>query len=652
MRLRGLSLLLAFLLIFERLCLAGSMAFVGDWKAANISFRPISLRKVKVEGFLGKHIYLNNYISIPAGLKTPIPKAFDAISEGKEIPKECRRLAADSDFYKWLEGACYAWAYDPNFSSLKNEIDRYVEKVINLQRPDGYLSTGISPREAFDKKVWHDLYVAGHFFEAAVAHFKATGSKKLLNAACRLADFYLNAFRSGHEYFRFVGKREHPEIELALVRLYRATGKREYLEFAGKIAQMYRIGENVSSVEAGGGRLHAVRFCYLMTGLAELYIETGQKEFLRFLPQLWNELTTTRMYLTGGIGQKEKIPLLPYDLPQTIEENKYRDIAETCASIALMFFSWRMHAITGESKYFDVIERVLYNQLLGALSKDHLAIFYYNPLKRVGCLKGVTDHGGNPVCRTRLPQIHSTACCFPNAWRFLAQLPEYIFSVGEGCLAVNLYTESEAQCDFEDGVKLRIRVKTSYPKNGRVALSLKLSRPKSFSLLLRVPWWCKEAQAVLPDGSQIKGRAGCYLRLSGLWKDGETVFLDLPMKAEAVMSRPEIKANRGRVAFRYGPLVYCLERQDAQGLDLERIQVVINRKDPSNTAELIPCGIEDLPALKVKAGERNTLVYPESPYFPMPSLLPSGVREVTLIPFFLRANRERDTRWITWIPYR
>ncbi len=626
--------------------------FVGNWPHERAVWRPLSLTRVKVGGFLGRHIDANNRSSIPAALKSPIPRAFEALSRGEPVPPECRRLATDSDFYKWLEGACYAVAYDPSLKGLRSRIDRYVDMIVSLQRPDGYLSTGISPAEPFDKRVWHDLYVAGHFFEAAVAHFRATGSRKLLQAACRLADFYLKELERGNPYFKAVGTREHPEVELALVRLARAAGEKRYLNFASAVARLYRLGPEVAEVCAGGGATHAVRFCYLMAGRAELYLETGLEEFYRFLPELWSELVRTRMYVTGGIGKGERIPVEPYDLPQTIPESKSRDIAETCASVALMFYSWRMHGITGESRCYDVIERILYNHYLGALSPDHLAIFYYNPLKRVGDLTGVTDHGGNPVQRTRLPRIHSTACCFPNAWRFFAQLPEYIFSVRKNGLSVNLYTKAEARHTFENGTRILLKLSTLYPAEGNVGLTILLSRPADFELSFRVPWWCKEAVLELPDGSVRKGGGGRYLTVRRTWSSGDRLKLSLPIRPVVLASRPEIKSNRGQVAFRWGPLVYCLEKQDAGGIGLEDLVVLLDPSDPQSAVELAGRRIRGLPCLKIKAGRRRVFVPPEEPYFPAPPACPQAVREVTLIPFFLRATRSADSRWITWIPCR
>ncbi|MBN1417425.1 MAG: glycoside hydrolase family 127 protein [Planctomycetes bacterium] len=614
---------------------AGAVPSVGDWPPSNAVCRPIPLGDVKLRGFLGAHVDANNRRSIPAGLASPIPKAFEARARGADPAAICRRLATDSDFFKWLEGASYATAYDPSLGELRASVCRYAGIVRDLQEPGGFLGTRLSPAAPFDERVAHDLYVAGHFFEAAVADFKATGERRLLDAAVRLAEFYRRALAEGHPYFKIVGTREHPEVEIALVRLSRATGDRRLLAFAAEIARLYRVGPTLAETHAGGGRLHAVRLCYLLAGLAELAIETGDQSFRRHLIPLWDEIVTTRMYVTGGIGASERIPDRPYDLPQTLAGNPNRDIAETCASVALMMFGWRLHALTGESRFFDTIETILYNHYLGALSADHLGNFYYNPLRRVGDLAGKTDHGGDPVRRTRLPAIHSTACCMPNAWRFFAQLPEYILSARGDALLVNLYAELTARHRLRDGTAVDVEVSTRYPADGRVRIRVSPDAPSRFPLGLRIPAWCDAARVSVAGGPIEPARAGGYHMIDRAWKAGDEVLLDLPMHPVAIEARSEVEANRGQVAFRRGPLVYCLERQDAPGLDLERIEVVLDRDNPSHSIEAIFDADLDLHVLRVRAREQGAA---------------GESREVQLIPFYDRANREPETRWITWIP--
>lgn len=625
----------------------GSGALVGSWPAAHARCRPVPLRAVRLGGFLGRHVDANNRASIPAGLATAIPRAFEARARGEEPPAACRRLATDSDFFKWLEGACYAIAYDQTLRELAGDVDRYADLIARLQGPDGYLGTRLSPARPFDDKVNHDLYVAGHFIEAAVAHHMATGRRTLLDAARRLANYYWRARTAGHPYFQTVGSREHPEIEPALVRLYRATGEKHLLEFADAITRMSCFDPPIAAVRAGAGSRHAVRLCYLLTGAAELGLETGREGYRSPLPILWDELVTTRLYVTGGLGYNETIPAEPFDLPQSLERNPHRDIAETCASVAMMMFSWRLHAMTGDSRCFDTIETILYNHYLGAVSPDHLGIFYYNPLRRTGDMTGRTDHGGDPCRRTRLPELHSTACCFPNAWRFFAQLPEYVFSTDDEGVLINLFTDAEADCRLPDGTSVKVVVRTDYPHEGRILVHLHPAKPASFSLALRVPGWCADASVVEPGGSATAAPAGRYCRIRRLWRAGDVIQLSLPMEPTVIRGRSEVAANAGQAAFARGPLIYCLEKQDLGGRDPGRFRAVLAGVNPASSVTAHHSRPLGMYLLRIHVTEDTPAAAAGTPSAKQTS---SATEPAMLVPFFFRANRDPDARWVTFLP--
>lgn len=624
---------------------------IGNWPEQHAAAVPVPMTQVQVDGFLGRHIDANNDTSLPAGLQSPIPAGFEARSSGQEPPEACRRLAADSDFYKWLEGAAYALAYEPDLYGLRTDLGRYTDMLVRLQEPGGYLGTRVNPAAPFDDKVNHDLYCAGHFIEAAVAIHQATGNQEILEAAQRFADFYYDAWKNEHPYFKTVGTHEHPEIEPALVRLYRATGQDRYLEFAAALADMSQVGPTIAQCHIGGGQRHAVRFCYLLTGLAELTLTTGDRRYGKHLESLWDELVNTRMYLTGGIGCNEVIPVEPYDLPQNYPANNDRDIAETCASVSLMMFSWRMHALTGESKYFDVIERILYNHYLGAIAQDHLGNFYYNPLRRTGDVSGIRDHGANPVRRHRLPEIHSTACCLPNSWRFFAQLPEYMFSRRGDTIYVNLYSSASAQCTLPDGTALTVEMTTEYPHDGGIRIRLLPDQPSDFEIALRIPAWCHHPSIFIPNEHPDQPTPGRYFRIKRRWFANDTITLHLNMPPETILSNPQVAANRGQLALQRGPLIYCLEKQDADGLDLDRVVARLDPRQESLYIQEIYGDPEGYVALRIPAGHAP-LPADNALYYPADSLELQGVRDVTLIPFYFRANREPDPRWITWLYYR
>lgn len=644
---------------------------VGNWDSPPVEYRPLGLRSVRLGGFLGRHVDANNRLSLLEGLKSPIPAAFEALAEGRTPPDSCKRLASDSDFFKWLEGACYAVAYEPSLTELAAAVDRYAAILVRLQEPDGFLGTRLSPAKPFDRRVRHDLYCAGHFIEAAIAHHYATGRRELLDAAVRLADFYLQAWKNNHPYFEIVGTQEHPEIELALARLYRATGEPRFLEFGEAVTRMAHIAPRLADTRAGGGNLHAVRLCYLLTGATELYMAAGKQDLYQYVPDLWKEIVTTRMYVTGGVGYNERVPVTPYDLPQTLAGNLHRDIAETCASVSLMMLSWRLHGLTGDPACFDAIETILYNHYLGAISQDHLAIFYYNPLSRTGDLAGKTDHGADPVQRRRLPEIHSTACCLPNSWRFFGQLPEYVFSRHADELLINLYTDAQASFQTTEGTPVKIEMQTAYPHDGHIAIRVTPDQPRTFAISLRIPAWCADA-SIAVAGTTAPATAG-YHKLERHWQPGDRIELTLPMHPVVLTSHPAVAANAGQVAFRRGPLVYCLEREDADGMEVEDVTVVLDgpreRVDSQHgfTVLTVPARPSTHPLTHsptrplrddemrgqegATGGRGDGTTDTAALYEPVRAVEETDLHEVSLVPFYFRANRQGDTRWVTWLPY-
>ena len=604
------------------------------------------MQDVTVDGFIGKRID-QNYKCIIAGLKSPIPKGFEARAAGRELPDDCKyRLVADTDLYKWLEGACYVYARTRN-PGLRSEIDRIVALILKCQKPDGYINTQVPPRKRFDPLVRHELYSAGHFFETAAAHHRATKQNDLVQAACRWADYLINEYVNGNPYFRLNGNayRDHNECELGLLRLYRVTGQKKYLDFAIQLAKEFSVVEpGVKDTQSNlcgdnNSGKHAVRFNYMLTGLADLYFETdGQDIWLqrlsRYLPDLWDELVNTRTYVTGGVGSHGEFIGDAYELPLQRLNHSHRHLGETCACISMMMYSWRMHALTGRSSCFDYIERALYNHFLGALSLDQMANFYYNPIHVVGNIKGKTDHYHSPMrTRVRLPKIHRCTCCMPNAWRFLGALPEYVFSRDADGVFVNLYSSATVNHALDDGRRIKLAVETDYPNNGDVMIRFNGRQPTRFKLRLRIPGWCRDAKVAFGGRTTPIAQGGDYFVLDETWKPGDTARLTLPMPPRMIVPDPRIKAQTGRVAFARGPLVYCLEKPDIS-FPVEQARVQLKPAEITDRLRIkwhddLLGGIHVLhvPGL---AGEKHT--------------------ELPLVPWYTRANRSNDSRWVVMIP--
>ena len=567
-----------------------------------------------------------------AALDSALPRGFEAIAAGKPLPPEADRLAADSDLYKWLEGACYVYARTKD-AQLKAAIDRIASLILACQQPDGYINTQVPPYERFDPSIRHELYMAGHFCEAAVAHRRATGENQLIEAAVRWVDYLIGEHRSGHPYFTTSALMEHSEYEVAFLQLARETGEERFVDFAISLAlELCQVGPTVAEIKDGGA-LHAVRVGYLLAGMADLYLETGRADLAEHLEALWAELAETRMYITGGMGSHgEHFSKAPFDLPHT-QDDPDRTMGETCSSVAMILLSWRIHAMTGRSRCFDVIERILYNHLLGSLSLNGLGCFYYNPLRMVGDQSERTDHWHTPATtRCMLPQLNRTTCCMPNFWRFLGALPEYLFSADDDGVFVNLYTDSRVTHALPDGREVTLAVETRYPHDGRITIRFHGHRATPFKLRLRIPDWCADAAAAWPGQDTHAVDNGQYLEIDRTWVPGDTVTLDLPMHLRMIPPDDRIEANRGHVVFAKGPILFCLETDADFPLEDVRVDVRPDQVDTLVQEQWRPDLLEGITQLH------------------LPGLVDGQRVELTLIPWSVRANRNPDSRWIIFLP--
>ena len=468
----------------------------------------------------------------------------------------------DSDIYKWLEAASWTLAADPD-PELERTAESVVAEVEDAQQPDGYLDTYFvlerAPERWMDLANKHELYCAGHLIQAAVANHRATGSERLLDVARRLADHVLDTF--GPEQAR-QGTDGHPEIEMSLVELARDTGDSKYLEGARYFLDVRGRGL------AGGDEYrqdhrpfrelermvgHAVRAVYLNAGAADVYAETGEPALLETLERLWSDMTTRRMYVTGGIGSRYEGEAFgaDYELPNA------RAYAETCAAIGSVMWNWRMLMLGGDARYADLIENALYNAVLPGLSLDGQTYFYQNPL---------ADDGTH-----RRQPWFGCACCPPNVARLLASLPGYFYSVSEGRVWVHLYAEGEANIRTRENRTIRLRQHTGYPWDGEV--EIRVEGEGEVALMLRVPSWCEEGCTIEVNGEPVAPPAlpGRYAEVRREWRAGDAVCLRYPMPVRLVECHPYVAENSGRVAVIRGPLLYCVEQADNPGIDLRDV---------------------------------------------------------------------------------
>jgi len=515
--------------------------------------------------------------------------AFDLNFE-RPVPSPIVLIFGDSDSAKWIEAASYSLATHPD-PELADIVDRVVDKVIAAQQPDGYLNTHFTRAQPEMRwknlRDWHELYCAGHLIESAVAHEQATGNRKLLEALSLYADHIDATF--GPKPDQKLGYCGHPEIELALVRLYHATGNRRYLELSRYFVEergqhgpgkphyfdleAYERGDDPAKFWAKTYEYcqaqvpirqqekvvgHAVRAMYLLSAMADLASEYEDPTLKETCDRLWDNLLNKRMYLTGGIGPSRHNEgfTMDYDLP---DETAY---AETCATIGLMQWNSRMLQFDGQRKYADVIERGLYNGFLSGVSLDGRRFFYENPLASAG------EH--------HRVEWFNCPCCPPNVARILASLGDFFYSTSEDGLWVHLFAGSQARIESSNQ-PIFIRQETNYPWSGAVRFIIDMpsqQAPQPFTLHLRLPGWCKEYTLKI-NGSPHSAQPdpSGYLAIRRDWQSGDQVDYEMKMPIRPVFANPAVRLLEGRLAIQRGPLVYCLEGIDNAGILLDRLSL-------------------------------------------------------------------------------
>jgi hypothetical protein len=548
----------------------------------------------------------------------------------------------DSDVYKWLEAAGSALAEGDSDGSLTRMVDTAVDLVAAAQGPDGYLNTYFMFEREKDRwsnlKDMHELYCAGHLIQAAVAHYRGTGSTRLLDVARRVADNIVDVFGPGGR----AGACGHEEVEMALVELGRATGDGRYIDQAQRFVDVRGQGPRTIDRGTFGPRYrqdhvpfrelyevtgHAVRMMYLAAGGADLLLERGEPAIRAALERQWESMKTARAYVTGGLGARYEGEAFgkDYELPNE------RAYTETCAAIGAVMWSWRMLLATGEARYADWIEHTLFNAVLPGLSLDGQAYFYENPLADDG------EHRRQPW--------FGCACCPPNVARLLAQLPGYFASTAGDAVVIHQYARGEIRAALDDGTVCMLTVETDYPWDG--AVSVITGSDREYALHLRIPGWCEAGKAALTvNGEPVTGAAlapSSYAVVDRAWKAGDVVRLALPMPVRYLEAHPYALENTGRVAVQRGPLVYCLEQADNAGVDPRDIVL------PADPAALTAAWREDL------FGGIMTLTGPAR-IAPLPAawaghLYRSATQglaaeangraaDVTMIPYYAWANRD------------
>jgi uncharacterized protein len=566
----------------------------------------------------------------------------------------------DSDVYKWMEAVAYSLSTHPD-TALEAKLDQVIARVAAAQQDDGYLNTYFMLVEP-DKKwtnlgVMHELYCAGHLFQAAVAHYQATKKRTLLDVACRFADHIDHLFGPGKR----TGMPGHEEIELALMDLYRITDETRYMKLAeffidqrgqrpsvfeqeikapetgGKVEHNrthFMVGETYSGAYAQDHLPvraqdevvgHAVRAMYLYCGMADVVGETGDPALRRALEKLWHNVTRSRMYVTGGIGPSSQNEgfTQDYHLPNTTA------YAETCAAVGNIIWNWRLLMLDGEARFADVMELALYNGFLSGVAIDGKHFFYVNPLRS----NGDKEREGWFGC----------ACCPPNVARLLASLGLFAYGQSDEGIWTHLYIAGQARAQHA-GTELTLKTETRYPWDGEVKIIVESTQPVDLTLHLRIPGWCRAPSICINGTSQDPAPiAGTYAPLKRTWMPGDTINLSLPMPVERIEAHPNVTNNQGKVALKRGPLMYCLEEID----HTDTVHSITLPEDTDLKAEIASDLLGGITVIRGKGQVPDSRSWNGQLYRPIDHTVRRPI-DLTAIPYYAWNNRGKG-HMTTWI---
>lgn len=566
----------------------------NDYRIRPVSFTQVNIR----DSFWAPRIQLNHSILIPQNFRKceETGRIANFSKAAARSGKYTGRQYDDSDVYKIIEGAAFSLHHFPD-PIMEAYVDSLIELISSAQEPDGYLFTVRTMQSpGFEQSIgnerWeyelngsHELYNVGHLFEAAAAWYHTTGKDNLLNIAVKNADFLVSTFGPGKKSIA----PGHQGIEMGLVKLYQITGKEEYLGLArffvdsrGKVdypydpSKSWQIPENRQThkplLEQNEAVGHAVRAAYMYAGIADLVAIAQALDYMPVLEKLWEDVVYRKMYLTGGIGSsRAKAEAFgdPYDLPNT------DGYAETCASIANIYWNHRMFLLTGNAKYLDILERTLYNGFLAGVSLSGDRFFYPNPLEFDGHYCFNADNSCDRM------EWFSCSCCPTNVCRFLPSIGNYFYATSNDTIFVNLFGSSSANLIL-NGHEISLVQKTSYPYEGKIQIAVHSNTPVKAVMAVRIPGWVRNTPVpgdlyhYLPSDtpsvswsleinktnySEKDIKNGFVFVPVNIDEDSE-LMLDLPMSPRMVISNEAVEINRGRTAFEYGPFVLCAEEAD------------------------------------------------------------------------------------------
>ena len=585
------------LILFSSYALAGLWSCSAPvYQQSDAPIQEVPFTQVHIEDqFWSPRIETNRTVSIPSAFKECEKNGrFDnfALAAGMIQGEHQGDFSFDdTDPYKVIEGASYSLAvkYDP-------KLDHYLDSVITIiaaaQEPDGYLTTCVTNKctrlsgwwgsSRWEKINSHELYNSGHLYEAAVAHYRATGKRTLLDVAIKNADLVCQVF-GPNEGQKHVPS-GHPIIEMTLAKLYKVTGDEKYLNMAKYFVEETGRGTDGHRLNAYSQDHkpilqqdeivgHAVRAGYLYSGVADVAALTHDTAYFHALTRLWENLVCKKLFITGGMGSRPQ----GEGFGPNYELNNHTNYCETCASIANVYWNYRMFLATGEAKYMDVLERALYNGVISGVSLSGDKFFYDNPLESMG------EH--------ERQRWFGCACCPGNVTRFMASVSNYVYATQGNDIYVNLYIQGKSEMKTADN-QVQLVQTTGYPWEGKVSIQVKPEKESEFAIRLRIPGWLQstpvasdlyayttpaEKYTLKVNGSTVKPAEGDgYATIVRTWKPDDVIELELPMEVRRVKANDQVEDDRGMLAMERGPIVYCLE-----GID-QPDSVVFNKFIPAD----------------------------------------------------------------------
>ena len=616
---------------------------------------PVPFTSVKVtDHFWGQRLKTSREVTIPLAFRkseeTGRFKNFEKAAHPSEDYKVEGFSFDDTDIYKTIEGASYSLQTYPD-KRLEKYIDSILAIVATAQEPDGYLYTArtMNPKHPHDwvgKERWvavenlsHEFYNLGHMIEGAIAHYQATGKRNFLDIAIKYADCVCRAIGNAPEQKRLVPG--HQIAEMALVKLYLVTGDRKYLDqakffldargYTGRKDAYSQAHKPVIEQDEAVG--HAVRAVYMYSGMADVAAITGDSSYIKAIDRIWDNIVSKKMYITGGIGARHQGEAFGdnYELPNL---SAY---CETCAAIGSVYMNYRLFLLHGDAKYFDVLERTLYNGLISGVSLDGGSFFYPNPL---------ASDGGY----SRKPWF-GCACCPSNISRFIPSLPGYVYAVKDRQVYVNLFLSNRAELKVNDK-KVVLEQETSYPWKGDIRLKV-LQGNQPFGMNVRIPGWVRgsvlpsdlyayadhqqPAYRVMVNGQEVEGELhNGYLTIDRKWKKNDVVEIHFDMLPRLVKANEKVAADRGRVAVERGPVVYCAEWPDN---DFNVHTLLMNRRPELRVVERP----ELLYGLNQIVTDAQALSYDKAGKLAVKDV------KMTLIPYYAWAHRGEGDMEV-WLP--